>query len=91
MAGNPGHLRRFLVSFCIPWVQFGRPGGVSGSGPGMEKSWQKGRVGGEKWVEASVYGSLGGGLCGECRDSGECRDTLIGAECRDSCLNVGPS
>ena len=57
----------------------------------MEKSWQKGRVGGEKWVEASVYGSLGGGLCGECRDSGECRDTLIGAECRDSCLNVGPS
>lgn len=46
----------------------------------MEKRWQKGRVGGEKWVEASVYGSLGGGLCGGIR-----------AECRDSCLNVGPS
>lgn len=45
----------------------------------MEKRWQKGRVGGEKWVEASVYGSLGGVSGG------------IGAECRDSCLNVGPS
>ena len=46
----------------------------------MEKRWQKGRVGGEKWAEASVYGSLGWGPCGGIR-----------AECRDSCLNVGPS
>lgn len=79
MAGNPGHLCRFLVSFCILWVQFVRPG-VSGSDPGMEKRWQKGRVGGEKWAEASVYGCLGWGPCGGIR-----------AECRDSCLNVGPS
>ena len=46
----------------------------------MEKRCQNGRVGGEKWVEASVCGSLGGDLCGGIR-----------AECRDSCLNVGLS
>lgn len=80
VAGNPGHLCRFSVSFCILWVQFVGPGGPGNSLMRMEKKRvEGGRVGAERWVGPSLYPSMGAGLWGH----------GIQHEYRDSCLNVG--
>lgn len=42
VAGHPGHLCRFLVSFCILRVQFVRPGVSDNSLIGMEKRQSEG-------------------------------------------------
>lgn len=46
VAGNPGHLCRFSVSFCILWVQFLGPGGPGNSPMRMEKKRVEGGQGG---------------------------------------------